>query len=199
MNEDIIMNKNVRKHPKIYAYFKCDKVINSSDSLLGHNKDMIHSYFKQHKYLTKSEELNSEERETVQLWCSDKTCRSMDKDDITFGLKRSSEYLCKHFNSQAFVPVDECDSPVMKALYTEKFKDDFSKIVQFSNCIIPEFMKSNKFVQHAFITGVSHIAGTDLSGLHNSDTCTFLNHSFVEFYGLTKGKVMNVLNKYKKK
>lgn len=67
----------------------------------------------------------------------------------------------------------------------------------FNNGIISKVVESNEFVQCAFITGISFIGGRDLCGLNTVEACKFLDHSIVEFYGLTEGEVTKGLDKFK--
>jgi hypothetical protein len=83
--------------------------------------------------------------------------------ETTSGLEVLLKYLSKQFDSEVFVLIDHYDSLVTKAMLRVEAEKELEDIVQLNVGIISTAVKSNEFVQHVFITGMSYTVATDFS------------------------------------
>ena len=136
-----------------------------------------------------SSKLDSDQKETCRLWCSDLTYKTLNKEDVRHGLMNLAEYLHTHFNRKVFVLVDEYDSIIVSAMF-DVSKRELKSVVNLVIGEITKLCKSNTNVEYAeygLITGISYVAGGGFSNMNNVQVYKFLdNHQFVSFYGFLK-------------
>ncbi|XP_026817998.1 uncharacterized protein LOC113556950 [Rhopalosiphum maidis] len=189
-----IMNEHFGKHPIVYANFKIENVINSYSSVIEGYKEIVHKSFELHKYLQTSNKLSSEQRKLCKLWCGSASYRKIDYNDVSLGLRSLCKFLTKHYNKPCFVLIDELDSLTITGTIAETLVPEYKNIFVFLRRILV-FLKNNKYVYQAFVTGKSvyNIHGLVPSCIQIQPFSNF--HGFTDYFGLTNNELEYLFKK----
>uniref|UniRef100_A0A2S2N7P5 AAA-ATPase-like domain-containing protein n=1 Tax=Schizaphis graminum TaxID=13262 RepID=A0A2S2N7P5_SCHGA len=189
-----IMNEHFGKHPVMYANFKTENVINSYSSVIEGYKEIVHKSFELHKYLQISNKLSNEQRKMSKLWCGSASYKKIDCNEVSLGLRSLCKFLTKHYNKPCFVLIDELDSLTITGIIAETLVTDYKNIFVFLKQILA-FLKNNKYVYRAFVTGKSvyNIHGLVPSCIEIQPFSNF--HGFTDFFGLTNNELEYLFKK----
>ncbi|EFA05620.2 hypothetical protein TcasGA2_TC015828 [Tribolium castaneum] len=195
-----LMNKHFEKYPTLHISFKCDLPIESFSNAVAFCSGILSEAFKSHNYLISEEALSQWDKNIYAKWLNDDwdERRAKDGKSISDGLKTLVRYVFENFNKKVVLLIDEYDSVIMQAILNIKAKDELATVIQFCLGIIQATVKENigeNWVEYAFITGISHIAGIGLSGSNVKPFRFLENHSFVPYYGLTTREIRNLLRR----
>ncbi|XP_025196707.1 uncharacterized protein LOC112595640 [Melanaphis sacchari] len=189
-----IMNEHFGKYPVLYVNFKTENITNSYCSAAEKCKGSIHNSFSLHNYLQKSKKLSSEERKLCKLWSSDSSYKRIIFDEISTGLRILCKCLSKHYNKPCFVLIDELDALTITGTITDDLVQDYKNIFIFLKQLLL-FLKNNKYVFQAFITGksVSSIHGIVPSCIQILPFSNF--HEFTDYFGFTTNELEYLFKK----
>ena len=167
-NNDDLMKNHFGRYPVIAISFKCTSQITSYDETISFCECVICAAFKAHGYLGTSGELSYLEKEIYTKWCKEEwNVKVVNKLKVLMGLKTLVEYVLKHFGRKIVILVDEYDAVITQAMLRIESIQELKDIIQDCTSIISNAVKENpweNWMQYAFITGISHIAGMGLSG-----------------------------------
>jgi len=118
-------------------------------------------------------------------------------------LKFLSEILFKIYEKNAFILIDEYDTPLTSAyLYTPKNelnseKSFIYRLTDFMRNLFSSSLKSNAYLEKGLITGILRVSKNNmLSGLNNLESYTVLNSEYAEYFGFTEEEI-KALMRYK--
>lgn len=108
-------------------------------------------------------------------------------------LRLLTRLLCKHYETQVIVLIDEYDVPLDKA-YQNGY---YPQMVQLIRSVFSQVLKTNKNLYFAVITGCLRIAKESIfTGLNNFKVRTITDLSFAEYFGFTDEEVRKMLCYY---
>lgn len=193
-----IMRQHFGKHPVIHLHFN-DGIPNYSfEKLINLFQDVLHESFRQHRYLLHSRRLNYTEKRLLNTWCCPKSYKDLEENDVAQGLKLLSIWLYRHFGKKkVYFLIDEFDKIMIctfiyYSVYKKYSKEKLFDFIEFSQDVMSGLL--NNTLLGGFITGTSYTANAVVFDLNIIKSYRFLDrHQFVEFYGLTRQEVSNLI------
>lgn len=185
------------QHPVISINFKPLCFIQSYDDMLNKFKLVLRRSFIEHRYLLKNTGLLlRSSNELFHKYCDPAQNSTLTEPEIEMGFVFLSEMLFLHFRKQSIVMIDNFDSYVDSLIM--KNNPDTEKIINFIQLVVKEMLKSNQFVDRAFLTGVFPVSSSGISTVTlNLKQFFFLdNHCFCKYYGVTVEELSEVLKKF---
>ncbi|CAG9865293.1 unnamed protein product [Phyllotreta striolata] len=184
------------QYPVISINLKPLCVVDSYADMLNKFKVILRRSFLEHRYLLKNSGLLlKSSNELFHKYCDAAQNLTLTVTEIEMGYPFLSELLFLHFRKQAIVMIDNYDSYLDS--FVLKTHPDVEKIINFVQLIVKELLKSNQFVDRAFITGVFPVTSSTISTVSlNIKHFYFLdNHYFCKYFGITSEELSDVLKK----
>ena len=192
--DGLFLNKYGFSRPVIHLNLE---ISYNSDSTLINLFDgfttAISECYREHSYLIDSPNLEPEDKYYIKSVCEESIDKMRDENQETIirsSLRKLSEFLNKHHNSESLILIDNYDVPahiaMMGGFYSETIK------------IMQEFfdntLSNNDNLFKAIIMGVIPITKAYLfSSVKVIESATLINESFENHYGLNESEVKNIL------
>ncbi|XP_050513096.1 uncharacterized protein LOC114349397 isoform X1 [Diabrotica virgifera virgifera] len=192
-----ICKDHMGQHPVIFINFKPLSIINDFDDMITKFRYILRQTFSQHTYLTKNAGLLMQSsRELFQKYCDPAASLQLSLAEIEMGFTFLTELLFVYFRKQVTVLIDNYDAYIDSLMF--KSNPDTEKIMHFMQLINTELLKSNRFVDFAFLTGVFPVTSSGIFTVSlNIKTFYFLdNHNFCKYYGVTIDELSELLRKF---
>lgn len=176
------------KYPVIFLSFKDVKCSSWEETLKKIGK-LISLEYLRHMELESSSKLNVYEREQFSYIANGKAGEI----DYQMSLQLLSLLLHKHHEKEAIIIIDEYDTPIQQG-HTCGF---YSDIVNFMRNFFSGGLKDNSHLAYGFLTGILRVAKESIfSGLNNLKINSLLDEAYSQYFGFTKGEVMEMLDYY---
>lgn len=176
------------KYPVIFLSFKDVKCSSWEETLKKIGK-LISLEYLRHMELESSSKLNVYEREQFSYIANGKAGEI----DYQMSLQLLSLLLHKHYEKEAIIIIDEYDTPIQQG-HTCGF---YSDIVNFMRNFFSGGLKDNSHLAYGFLTGILRVAKESIfSGLNNLKINSLLDEAYSQYFGFTKGEVMEMLDYY---
>lgn len=197
-----ILKEYMGKYPVIYMNMM-DIYDDNLDSMIENLQDLVQEIYEQHEYLLKSPKLGPRQKETFTQFYTGIENKA---NKLRGAIKQLSKFLYLHHGKPVFLFIDEYDAVFNNALIDKKQNDSsIDSIVNLLIGIYQTTLKSNQYVERAFITGVYRISKSALfSNVNNFAEVGIANEVFSPYYGFTEEEVEKLLtihsvdDKYKK-
>jgi hypothetical protein len=118
--------------------------------------------------------------------------------DIETSLYFLSEVLHTHFNKEAYILMDNYDTPIYNISQSKLLKDeDSEKALNLIEKIMGVTFKGNEYLAKGLITGVFRLAKSSINpALNNTVEYNFLNNRFARYYGFTEDETKYLFDEY---
>lgn len=120
------------------------------------------------------------------------------KQGIENSLAFLSEILTKHFGKNAYILIDEYDTPINHTYITFGSESkELTNVLNLFRSIFGASLKGNGSLERGIITGILRIAKANLfSDINNVSENTLLDENFAKSYGFTQDEVDELLRQY---
>ncbi|MEO1219132.1 MAG: AAA family ATPase [Bacteroidota bacterium] len=179
------------QYPVISLGFK-DVTGNSYQEIEDRVKMQIADLYKTHGYLDQhihalSSSVKQRQQEKLQQYLTGKFGGQDAKDSLRF----LSELLAKHFGQNAYILIDEYDTPINNAFLKLKQKpQEFDKVLELFRELLGNTFKGNPYLKRGLITGILRVAKANLfSSINNVREYTLFDKQFTTSYGFTQQEV----------
>lgn len=184
--------KEQGKYPVVYLSLKDLKFSNWKETYAAF-KTLVRGEYKRHAELRESDALSEYEKSQYAEIMEERD--GEDETLFSFSLAVLTELLFKHHGVKPVIIIDEYDTPIERG----HFYGFYEEAVSFLRNFFSAALKDNKYISHAFITGVLKVAKESLfSGLNNLKTDSVLDRRYSEYFGFTEKEVKAVLSSYGK-
>jgi hypothetical protein len=173
------------KYPVIFVTFKDVKQL-SFRSALDKLNELIIALYDTHNYLENSDKLTSAQKELYAIVLR----RNANQSQLEGALQKLIEYLSIHHGVNAWLLIDEYDTPIQSA-YSKGYYDE---MIEFMRGMFGAALKNNPYLNRAVITGILRIAKESLfSGVNNLKVYSILHPRYSEHFGFTESEVDYIL------
>ena len=118
---------------------------------------------------------------------------TMDEKILVTSLQKLSGLLCKHYDKQAILLIDEYDVPLDKAFQNGYYRE----MVTLLRGIFGNALKSNPFLKFAVLTGCLRVSKESIfTGMNNFKVLSITDPRFDEQFGFTEDEVSQLLAAY---
>ena len=118
---------------------------------------------------------------------------TMNEKLLLISLKKLSELLCKHYEKQTIILIDEYDVPLDKAFQNGYYRE----MVSLLRGIFGNALKSNIFLKFAVLTGCLRVSKESIfTGMNNFKVLSITDPRFDEQFGFTEAEVGELLAAY---
>ena len=198
----------IADHPEILYKLGQRPVINVNFKDVGYSnyqdveeglKASFAKMFGPHEYLLKSTKLRSIQQKLVEKYLDADITTQQVKDAMGF----LSHCLYRHFDKNVWILIDEYDSAINRSYLRfgsgkenpHQFSEDFVNVLGLFRGIMGSALKTNPYLEKAFITGIFRIAKVDLfSSVSNIVECNLLDPEFSQYYGFSQEEVDYLLD-----
>ncbi|XP_056631564.1 uncharacterized protein LOC130441795 isoform X2 [Diorhabda sublineata] len=185
------------QHPVMFINFQPLSILNDFDDMVSKFRTILRKTFSSHQYLMKSLGLlMKSSHEHFQKYCDPSENLELTLSEVETGFIYLSELLFLHFKKPVMILIDNYDAYVDSLMF--KNNPDTVKILEFIHKITTNLVKSNHYVDKAFLTGVFPIANSGIFTVTaNIKSFHFLdNHNYCKYYGVTTDELTEVLKKF---
>lgn len=175
------------KYPVIFLTFKGIKESDIHSAYDGICR-LLSQLYREHQYLLSSDKLSEYDKEAFIAVLKDET----EPAQINTALADLCYYLHQHYGVKAWILIDEYDTP-LQASYLHGYYEEMIEILTelFTNAL-----KTNEFLDRAFITGILRISKESLfSGANNMKVYSILDNPYSTHFGFTETEVEELLRK----
>ena len=111
--------------------------------------------------------------------------------DLAIGLRRLSDYLCRHYGKKAIILLDEYDTPMQEA-----FVNDFwDELAGFMRNLFNSTFKTNPYLERGLMTGITRVSRESIfSDLNNLKVVTTTSDEYATSFGFTEEEVFAALD-----
>ena len=171
------------KVPTIYLSMGEFEPDDMQSLLEGLNLRMRKLYY-EHEYLLKSKRLSFGEKRDIERMIENADPDHPNKTNVRASLQNLAEYLSRHFGRQAFILIDEYDSPIVHV--QTRSSPDQLMMLQFMKNFYSGPMKFSNAVEKGYLTGVTPLAMSGIiSGFNNIDGYSNFNEKYATYFGFT--------------
>ncbi len=180
--------KKQGQYPVIFLTLKEAKG-KSFEEIYGSIKTAIRDLYQVHRYLLSSDKLFSDQKEDFQKILN----RQANEDDYKASLNSLSRYLFQHTGKEAYILLDEYDTPINDAYVHGCYEECRS----FLASMFGKTFKGNEFLERGLITGILKIAKASLfSELNNLKVYTMYNDArYSQYFGFTEEETNEFLDR----
>ena len=198
----------IADHPEILYKLGQRPVINVNFKDVGYSnyqdveeglKTSFAKMFGPHEYLLKSTKLRSIQQKLVEKYLDADITTQQVKDAMGF----LSHCLYRHFDKNVWILIDEYDSAINRSYLRfgsgkenhHQFSENFVNVLGLFRGIMGSALKTNPYLEKAFITGIFRIAKVDLfSSVSNIVERNLLDPEFSQYYGFSQEEVDYLLD-----
>ena len=109
---------------------------------------------------------------------------------IKNSLNRLIEFLCKKYQKEVILLIDEYDTPFMSA-YAGKY---YNQVKDLLTGMLSSALKDNEYLYKGVLTGIQRIAKENLfSGLNNLEVCSMQDEKYKDMFGFTEDETRILL------
>ena len=150
--------------------------------------ELISGLYSEHYYLKNSNVLNEKD-----IFYFNRISKEMDDTDVSFSLKRLSEYLYRYYGKRVIILLDEYDTP-MQAAYVNGY---WKEMVEFLRRLFGSTFKANPYLERAIMTGITRVSKESIfSDLNNLKVITTTSDEYATVFGFTEEEVFRALDEY---
>ena len=176
------------KRPVIYLTFKDVKPRTYSGAIIKIGS-LILDEISRHEYLLNSTKLNAIDKKKL----NDIIDNDDNPDKLSGSIRMLSAMLCRHYETQPIILIDEYDVPI-QAGYESGFYDD---IISFMRDFLSGAFKDNPSLYKGVLTGVSRVSKESIfSGLNNLEVNTIFDKTFSTYFGFTQQEIDEMFRFY---
>ncbi|MCM1132206.1 MAG: ATP-binding protein [Ruminococcus flavefaciens] len=160
------------------------------DTAYSTYKDIIKDEFSRHKSIVyKANVLDNEEKERYEAFLDINADYSAYSKAIGF----LSKCLCKAYNKNVIILIDEYDVPLENAY----FNGFYDKMINLLRSAFESALKTNNFLEFAILTGCLRISKESIfTGLNNLKVYSVMNSEFAEYFGFTENEICRLAKEY---
>lgn len=198
----------IAQHPEVLYKLGQRPVINVNFKDIGYSnyqdveeglKASFAKTFGPHEYLLGSTKLRPTQQKLVEKYLDADVTTQQVKDAMGF----LSQCLYRHFNKNVWILIDEYDSAINRSYLKfgadkenpYQFNEDFVNVLGLFRGVMGSALKTNPYLEKAFITGIFRIAKVDLfSSVSNIVERNLLDPEFSQYYGFSQEEVDYLLD-----
>lgn len=160
------------------------------DTAYSTYKDIIKDEFSRHKAIVyNANVLDNEEKERYKSFLDINADYSAYSKAIGF----LSKCLCKVYNKNVIILIDEYDVPLENAY----FNGFYDKMINLLRSAFESALKTNNFLEFAILTGCLRISKESIfTGLNNLKVYSVMNSEFAEYFGFTENEICRLAKEY---
>ncbi len=191
-------NKHQNKYPVINISLKDIKAADWK-SFYEKFKTEIFDLYNKHLYLLKSSKISNIEKENFNKVLKGTATQAR----VEYSLKHLSEYLCKHYEKEVMILVDEYDAPIINAFNNtnapikspdKENKTYYEKVIAFMQTLLGKAYKGNSYLKKGLLTGVMRVGKESIfSEWNNFDVFGITSKYFSDSFGFTKEETEKIL------
>ena len=180
--------KEQGKRPVIYITFKDIKQADYNAAFFNITKK-ISDEFKRHAELGESQYLTKDDIELYRKM----TSRTADILEWESSLETLSGMLCRHYNNNVVIIIDEYDAPIQTAFENGYYEE----MIRLMRTLLSGAFKDNPSLYRGMFTGITRVSKESIfSGLNNLKVDTIFDDYFADCFGLTAEEVSDMLDFY---
>jgi len=169
------------KYPVISLTFK-DIKVSTFPSCIKMFEEVIAQAYREHRKIIASLNLPEDEQMYVDAILKKKATL----EDLSFSIKRLTEFLHQHYDVKPILLIDEYDTPLQMA-YSSGY---YQETVEFMRNLFSSGLKGNNSIYKAVLTGILRVAKESLfSGVNNVKIYSVLDKKYAEYFGFTEQEV----------
>ncbi|MBE6853943.1 MAG: AAA family ATPase [Ruminococcus sp.] len=177
------------KYPVISLSLKSMKQATYESSFALYKK-IISDEFKRHGEILKTDKLLLSEKKEYESICND----TADNNIYLYSIKLLSDCLCKAYEKNVIILIDEYDVPLENAY----FRGYYDEMVDLIRSVFESALKTNNSLEFGILTGCLRVSKESIfTGLNNLEICSVVNNSFSSYFGFTEPEVDEIMAHYK--
>jgi hypothetical protein len=178
------------KYPVIFISFRDIKEM-GWETCLDKIKQLIQDEYLKHDYLLNSPKLKSQEQDYFKRIIDLKGSMG----DYEKSLEKLLIFLCRFYNEQGVILIDEYDAPV-HAGFKHGYYDEIINFIR--NFLCGGLKDTDQYLEKSIVTGILRIAKESIfSGLNNPGVYTLLSKEFEDQFGFTEPELETLLADYR--
>ena len=123
----------------------------------------------------------------------DSVCLEMSDTTAALAVSSLSDYLSRYYGKKVLIFLDEYDTPLQEA-YVNGF---WKELVDFMRGLFNATFKSNPFLEHGLLTGITRVSKESIfSDLNNLTVVTTTSEKYSTQFGFTQDEVSHALEEY---
>ena len=175
------------KYPVIFLTLK-DIKATSFENIYHNFCVKIQDLYLEHRYLLSSDKLYDEEKEVYATILNQKASLV----NIEDSLKNLTKYVYKHHGVNAFILIDEYDTPIQQGRSYGFYED----VIRLFRNVLGAVLKDNIYLYKAVLTGILRISKESLfSDVNNLEVYSLIRPEYGSYFGFTEDEVNTLLTK----
>ncbi len=152
-------------------------------------KKIISDEFDRHRQVLKSQNLSESDKKKYESICDD----TADKDLYLYSVKFLSDCLCKAYEKNVIILIDEYDVPLENAY----FRGYYNEMVDLIRSVFESALKTNNSLEFGILTGCLRVSKESIfTGLNNLKINSIITTDYSEYFGFTEPEVKTMLESY---
>ena len=152
-------------------------------------KKIISDEFKRHSNILKTDKLLLSEKQEYESICDN----TADKDLYLYSVKFLSDCLCKAYEKNVIILIDEYDVPLENAY----FRGYYNEMVDLIRSVFESALKTNNSLEFGILTGCLRVSKESIfTGLNNLKINSIITTDYSEYFGFTEPEVKTMLESY---
>ncbi|MBP1564879.1 MAG: AAA family ATPase [Oscillospiraceae bacterium] len=153
-------------------------------------KKIISDEFDRHRQVLKSQNISESDKKKYESICDD----TADMDLYLYSVKFLSDCLCKAYEKNVIILIDEYDVPLENAY----FRGYYNEMTDLIRSVFESALKTNNSLELGILTGCLRVSKESIfTGLNNLEICSVINNSFSSYFGFTEPEVDEIMKHYK--
>ena len=152
-------------------------------------KKIISDEFDRHRQVLKSQNLSESDKKKYESICDD----TADKDLYLYSVKFLSDCLCKAYEKNVIILIDEYDVPLENAY----FRGYYNEMTDLIRSVFESALKTNNSLEFGILTGCLRVSKESIfTGLNNLKINSIITTDYSEYFGFTEPEVKTMLESY---
>ena len=152
-------------------------------------KKIISDEFKRHSDVLLSDKLNPADKLEYEKVCND----AVDKSFYLYSIKFLSDCLCKAYDKNVIILIDEYDVPLENAY----FRGFYDEMVDLIRSVLESALKTNNSLEFGLLTGCLRVSKESIfTGLNNLESYSVINNSYSSYFGFTEQDIKEITSFY---
>ncbi|MBE6842428.1 MAG: AAA family ATPase [Ruminococcus sp.] len=153
-------------------------------------KKIISDEFDRHRQVLKSQNISESDKKKYESICDD----TAEMDLYLYSVKFLSDCLCKAYEKNVIILIDEYDVPLENAY----FRGYYNEMTDLIRSVFESALKTNNSLELGILTGCLRVSKESIfTGLNNLEICSVINNSFSSYFGFTEPEVDEIMKHYK--